>query len=107
MSAILMPMDGKLIPKGHYIIGGIAFAGRFGIRGVEVSTDRGDIWHEAELKPPLPEWAWTLWRYDWAPTQEGSYTLKVRGIGRSGKVQESASLFGRITGSYPAGSGKK
>lgn len=103
MSEILMPMEGKEIPQGHYVIGGIAFAGKFGISRVEVSTDGGETWHNAELKAPLSQWAWTLWRFDWVPTGKGSYTLKVRGIDRSGKVQESASLLGRITGSYPDG----
>ena len=103
MSEILMPMAGKEIPRGHYVIGGIAFAGKFGISRVEVSTDGGKTWNKADLKPPLSQWAWTLWRYDWSPTGKGSYTLKVRGIDRSGKVQESASLLGRITGSYPDG----
>jgi len=35
-SQILMPMDGKEIPSGNYVIGGIAFAGRYGIRKLQV-----------------------------------------------------------------------
>jgi DMSO/TMAO reductase YedYZ molybdopterin-dependent catalytic subunit len=103
MSEILMPMDGATIPEGHYVIGGIAFGGRHGISKVQVSTDDGKRWHDAELKPPLSKWAWTLWRYDWKPIAEGEFTLKVRGLDRSGKVQESPSLIGRITGTFPDG----
>jgi DMSO/TMAO reductase YedYZ molybdopterin-dependent catalytic subunit len=102
-SQILMPMDGKQIPLGNYVVGGIAFGGRYGISRVQVSTDDGKAWHDAELKPPLSKWAWTLWRYDWRPTATGKYTLKVRGVGRNGKVQESGSLYGLIFRSFPDG----
>jgi DMSO/TMAO reductase YedYZ molybdopterin-dependent catalytic subunit len=104
-SQILMPMDGKTIPRGHYVIGGIAFAGRHGIERVQISLDDGRSWNDAEVKPPLSRWAWSLWRYDWMPDREGEFTLKVRGIDRAGNVQESASLIGRLLGrTFPDGS---
>ncbi|MGC1403214.1 MAG: molybdopterin-binding oxidoreductase, partial [Thermodesulfobacteriota bacterium] len=65
--------------------------------------DGGKKWSEAHVKPPLSGWAWSLWEYDWRPERKGDYKILVRGIDRSGKVQESAGLLGRITGSYPAG----
>lgn len=102
-SQILMPMDGKTIPLGNYVIGGVAFAGRYGISKVEVSLDNGVTWWNAETKKPLSKWAWTLWRYDWKPAREDVYTLKVRGIDSSGRVQESGSLLGKIIRSYPDG----
>lgn len=101
---ILMPMDGKTVPVGNYVIGGVAFGGRFGISKVQVSLDGKRTWHDADLKTPLSKWAWTLWRYDWKPTKEGEYTITVRGFDRTGKVQESPSLFGRLFRSFPAGS---
>jgi DMSO/TMAO reductase YedYZ molybdopterin-dependent catalytic subunit len=103
MSEILMPMDGAIIPGGKYVIGGVAFGGRHGISRVQVSTDDGKIWRDAELKPPLSKWAWSLWRYDWKPSKEGEFRLKVRGFDRSGKVQESPSLLGRLIGTFPDG----
>ena len=103
MSEILMPMDGVAIPEENYVIGGIAFGGGRGISKVQVSTDDGKSWRDAELKPPLSKWAWSLWRYDWKPSTQGEFTLKVRGFDRSGKVQESPSLLGRITGTFPDG----
>ena len=102
-SQILMPMKGTTIPIGHYVMGGIAFGGRYGISKVQVSVNDGDTWHDAELKPPLSRWAWTLWRYDWKPSEAGEHTLKVRGFDRQGRVQESASLFARIIGTFPNG----
>jgi hypothetical protein len=37
------------------------------------------------------------------PSREGRYTLKVRGIDRSGRIQESGSLAGSLFGTYPDG----
>ncbi len=102
-SQILMPMGGKVVPLGKYMIGGVAFGGRFGISKVQVSVDRGKTWSDAHMKTPLSRWSWSLWEYDWTPQGKGEYTIAVRAYDRSGKVQESASLLGRITGSYPAG----
>ncbi|MGO9378571.1 MAG: molybdopterin-dependent oxidoreductase [Dissulfurispiraceae bacterium] len=104
MSEILMPMNGKQIPFGSYVIGGIAFAGRHGISRVQVSLDDGSSWHDAAMKAPLSKWAWALWSYDWQPAKRGSYTLKVRGIDKAGQLQESGSIFSIITRSYPDGS---
>lgn len=102
-SQILMPMDGKTIKPGSYVIGGIAFAGRHGISGVQISLDDGDTWNDTEIKPPISRWAWTLWRYDWKPQDGKTYTIKVRGIDREGKIQEQGSFFRRFTSSFPDG----
>lgn len=102
-SQILMPMEGKTIPLGNYVIGGVAFGGRYGISRVQVSLDGQKTWHDAELKQPLSKWSWVLWRYDWKPSKEGQYKITVRGIDRSGKVQESPSLFGKLLRSFPDG----
>lgn len=102
-SQILMPMNGNRIKPGGYVIGGIAFAGRHGISGVQVSLDDKETWHDAELKPPLSKWAWTLWRYDWKPSEEKAYTITVRGIDSKGNIQDAGSLFGSLTGTYPDG----
>ena len=102
-SQILMPMEGKKIPIGNYVIGGIAFAGRYGISRVQISLDNKKTWKEAEIKKPLSQWSWALWRYDWTPSKEGDYTITVRGIDRSGKMQESPSLFGKLLGTFPDG----
>jgi DMSO/TMAO reductase YedYZ molybdopterin-dependent catalytic subunit len=92
-SQILMPMDGNRIKLGDYVIGGVAFAGRYGIGGVQVSLDGGKTWHMADTKPPLSKWAWVIWRYGWKPAKRGKYKIAVRGIDKAGKVQEKGGLF--------------
>jgi DMSO/TMAO reductase YedYZ molybdopterin-dependent catalytic subunit len=103
MSEVLMPMEGQEIPFGNYVIGGIAFGGRYGISRVQVSLDGQKTWHDAEMKAPLSHWSWVLWRYDWRPSGEGEYTITVRAFDEDGKVQESKSLFGSLLGSFPDG----
>ena len=61
----------KLVP-----VGGIAFAGDRGISKVEVRVDGGP-WEQAQLRAPLSETTWVIWRYDW-PFQEGEHTFEVR-----------------------------
>jgi DMSO/TMAO reductase YedYZ molybdopterin-dependent catalytic subunit len=61
----------KLVP-----IGGIAHAGARGISKVEVQVDGGP-WEQAELRTPLSELAWVIWKYDW-PYQSGNHTFTVR-----------------------------
>jgi DMSO/TMAO reductase YedYZ molybdopterin-dependent catalytic subunit len=57
-------------------IGGIARAGARGISKVEVRIDDND-WVEAELRSPLSETTWVIWRYDW-PFESGRHTFAVR-----------------------------
>jgi hypothetical protein len=58
------------------LVGGIAFAGARGISKVEVRVDGGS-WDEAQLRAPLSETTWVIWRYDW-PFEAGEHTFEVR-----------------------------
>lgn len=74
---------GRFVP-----IGGIAYAGKRGISKVEVKVDEGD-WHEAELRTPMADLTWTIWRYDW-PFQAGEHVFFVRAVdGRGAKQIET------------------
>lgn len=67
-------------------IGGHAYAGRRGIHRVEVSTNNGESWSEAELAPSLPgEDVTRMWRYQFEPT--GRHSVIVRAIDGYGKIQ--------------------
>jgi len=65
-------------PGGEPVVpvGGIARAGDRGISRVQVRVDDGP-WEEAELREPLSDKTWVLWRYAWA-FQPGHHTLTVR-----------------------------
>ena len=62
--------------QGFIPVGGIAFAGARGVSRVEVRVDGGP-WREAQLRSPLSETTWVIWRYEW-PFQEGEHTFEVR-----------------------------
>ena len=61
----------RLVP-----VGGIAFSGARGVSGVQVRVDGGP-WQDAQLRTPLSETTWVIWRYDW-PFAAGDHTFEVR-----------------------------
>ena len=68
----VMDRDGqRLVP-----VGGIAFAGARGISRVQVRVDGGP-WQDAQLRTPLSETTWVIWRYDW-PFAAGDHSFEVR-----------------------------
>jgi DMSO/TMAO reductase YedYZ molybdopterin-dependent catalytic subunit len=75
--------------KGETSIAGIAFAGDRGVTRVEVSTDGGATWEQAELKPALSPIAWVLWHRRWRPAQPGRNRLLVRATDGRGQTQTS------------------
>jgi hypothetical protein len=98
MSQINTPSEGAKLALGDAMLSGIAFAGARGIARVEVSTDGGANWSEAQLLPSQGPNTWTFWQYTWQPAQPGSYTLAVRATDGTGTVQPS-----RRTDPFPAG----
>jgi DMSO/TMAO reductase YedYZ molybdopterin-dependent catalytic subunit len=79
--ALITETDGRrLVP-----IGGIAHAGARGISKVELQVDNGP-WQEAELRTPLSNLTWVIWRYNW-PFQAGAHRFTVRCYDGSGTPQ--------------------
>ena len=78
--SILQDDAGYVVP-----IGGIAYSGAKMISRVEVSVNSGD-WEEAQLRQPLSELTWVIWRYDWR-FQEGEYRFEVRAYDAEGQLQ--------------------
>jgi DMSO/TMAO reductase YedYZ molybdopterin-dependent catalytic subunit len=66
-------------------VGGMAHAGARGISKVEVQVNGGD-WHAAQLRTPLSDRTWVIWRYEW-PFQTGKHTFTVRCIDGRGAAQ--------------------
>ena len=76
-------------------LAGVAFAGDRGVTRVEVSTDNGTTWREAELRPPLSTNAWALWHFAWVPQNAGRYDVVARAVDGTGTTQTAmtASAF--------------
>lgn len=71
-------------------IGGIAWSGDREIVLVEVRVD-GGAWQAADIREPLSERAWTIWRYDWA-FEAGDHTFEVRSYEASQEGQSDPVL---------------
>ena len=78
-------------------VGGIAYAGARGIGSVEVRVDGGD-WQPAQLRAPLSETTWVIWRYEW-PFTEGEHLFEVRCTEADGTPQIEESQAARPDGS--------
>ena len=81
----------RLVP-----VGGIAFAGARGISRVQVRVDEGP-WQDAQLRSPLSETTWVIWRYDW-PFAAGDHTFEVRCVEADGTPQIEEDMGNRPNG---------
>lgn len=87
-SLITSPSPGMLLNSGSglYQISGLAWSGRGRVRRVEVSTDGGDSWAEAQLQEPVLPKAFTRFRIPWQWNGK-SAVLKSRAVDETGYVQ--------------------
>jgi sulfite oxidase len=86
-SSITGPEDQSKLAAGEVTIRGIAWAGEEAIARVEISTDGGSLWRDAQLSQPKLNFAWRLWRIEWTPAQPGYYTILSRATDTAGRVQ--------------------
>jgi DMSO/TMAO reductase YedYZ molybdopterin-dependent catalytic subunit len=86
-SEILRPRADSVLGVGLNRVCGLAWASDDPVTRVEVSTDGGNTWGEAELVGPQAAYSWTLWEYLWEVAKPGPYELLSRAISRSGQVQ--------------------
>jgi len=71
---------------GTVQVGGHAYAGTRGVSAVEVSTDGGDTWTEAELSGSLPgDDVWRMWAHEFEPS--GTHEVVARAVEADGTVQ--------------------
>lgn len=66
---------------------GWALAGPAGIKRVEVSTDDGATWRDAELVENASPYVWTVWKIHLAPALPGVVTIRVRATDGDGIKQ--------------------
>lgn len=78
---------------GHHVIEGRAWSGHGEIVRVELSTDGGASWQDAELEPDeLGLHAWRGWRCDWDATP-GVHELLSRAHDAAGNVQPAEAAW--------------
>jgi DMSO/TMAO reductase YedYZ molybdopterin-dependent catalytic subunit len=96
-SEIARPAPHEVVPVNKaYKIKGAAWSGDARIAKVEISTDGGANWNEAELTGGAQENVWQMWQYDWkTPSKPGKYTLLARATDERGRVQPIEHAKGR------------
>ncbi len=86
-SIITQPLDNEELPLEPVTVLGAAYAGELGIRSVEVSSDRGQTWDDAQFIGPTEPFAWRLWQFVWDMKEKGTYTLMARATDSEGQTQ--------------------
>ena len=96
-SVITFPSGGQQLPgNGFYEISGLAWSGGGAVSRVEVSTDGGDSWMDAEIRGTAHRMAHTRFSFNW--TWNGTETeLRSRCTDELGQVQPDRRLV-RVRG---------
>lgn len=88
-SIITWPSEGELIKPGTYAIRGIAWAGgNREITNVQVSTDNGISWFDAQLtNSEYHPYTWYFWSFTWTVNLPGHYIILARARDTGNTVQ--------------------
>ncbi|MBQ1088254.1 sulfite oxidase [Streptomyces sp. B93] len=77
----------RVVAPGRVPLQGRAWSGGAPVTAVEVSTDGGTTWHQADLEPGLGHrWAWRRWSWNW-PAVPGEHVLSARAHDAGGHAQ--------------------
>jgi len=95
-SVITRPSGGQRLPvRGFYQITGLAWSGGGAVRRVEVSTDGGATWKDAQIQGPVHQKAHTRFRLDWEWNGEEA-VLQSRCTDERSEVQPTVAEIARI-----------
>ncbi len=114
---VLSPPTMAVVGAGTVRVLGSALSGHTPITSVEITTDGGSSWQEAEityapdLSESLPDASdvhtgrhiWTTWSYDWMLDGPGDYTIQVRVTDGEGVVTDLDSTGTDRFNGYNAG----
>ena len=81
------PTRERLVELGACEIEGRAWSGWAPVTSVQVSTDGGASWEDAEVEQDTAPFAWAAWRYTWTPDTPGRYVLTCRAGDAAGNDQ--------------------
>jgi sulfane dehydrogenase subunit SoxC len=100
-SVITFPSGGQqLSGPGFYEISGLAWSGGGAVRKVEVSTDGGHTWRDAELRSPAYRMAHTRFGFAWKWDGK-ECVLMSRCIDDLGTIQPTRAEVGKYWGDPP------
>lgn len=88
MARIDTPAPSATLPAGPQAVAGVAYAGARGIKQVEISSDGGGTWQQAELLDATPgEDRWVRWRGEVVLAPGTAMTVKARATDGAGELQ--------------------
>jgi len=79
----------RRIQAGEHVVEGRAWSGHAPVEQVEVSTDGGATWRDAELTDDVGPHAWRGWRTTWS-AKRGEHELLCRAYDAAGNSQPEA-----------------
>ncbi|MGH3328374.1 MAG: sulfite oxidase [Streptomycetales bacterium] len=77
----------RFVDPGEHLLSGRAWSGNPPVTRVEVSTDDGRTWADAELGPAPGRWAWRSWTYRWHADAPARYQLRALAHDVTGAAQ--------------------
>ena len=86
---IARPAEGEIVPANSNVrVHGAAWTSDDEVTRVEISTDGGGSWKEANLIGKAVPNAWRLWEFEWlTPSRPGKETLLARATDSHGRTQ--------------------
>jgi len=85
-AVIVWPADQDRVRAGRHLVSGWSWSAS-PIARVEVSTDGGASWHEAEMAPPASAQTWQRFEFSWHAAIPGTYEIRARATDVRGRVQ--------------------
>ena len=82
----------RMVTAGRHQLIGRAWAGRLTVARLEVSTDGGQTWTDADLEPSKAACCWQSWRFDWH-AEPGETTLQARATDEAGNTQPDEPIW--------------
>jgi hypothetical protein len=94
---ITSPSPGETVASGRPLhVRGYAWSGAGPVTRVEVSTDGGAGWRNAELGLAASPHAWREWQATWTPAATGRASLLARATDAAGRLQPEQAPWNRL-----------
>jgi DMSO/TMAO reductase YedYZ molybdopterin-dependent catalytic subunit len=84
----------RFLRAGRVVLEGRAWSGWGEVTKVEVTSDGGASWQDAELEPAAGRYAWRRWTFPWEASA-GTHTLSARATDATGRTQPDAQPWNR------------
>jgi DMSO/TMAO reductase YedYZ molybdopterin-dependent catalytic subunit len=101
-STIQKPIDMARLNTGKHVIKGIAWTGKGYITKVEISTDHGSTWSNANVSEPNSSYTWVSWSYEWNAVEKGIFTIMSKAIDSYDQTQPNKPYWNRNGYGYNA-----